>query len=150
MSRLNNVVARTQEERNEGDIEDVEEDANSESDVEFNLDGDLEKDDTEEELEQLVFGDSVGFRERLKSFRDEDEAEDQDATGLEGLDDADVGQALRDDFPETSGLIVCSCSSPTLHQRVICLTHLLRVRTIMTRLYDPSCQLLGKTVTMSE
>lgn len=56
-----------------------------------------EKDETEEELEQLVFGDSAGFREGLKNFRQaattEDE-DDQDVTGLEGLDDGDVGQAL--------------------------------------------------------
>ena len=66
------------------------------SEVEFEVGSEPEKDDTEEELEQLVFGDSAGFRERLKDFQQQDgkeHEEEQDTTGLEGLDDADVGQA---------------------------------------------------------
>lgn len=57
----------------------------------------LEKDETEVELERLVFGDSSGFREGLKDFAPaerEDDGDAERATGLEGLDDADVGQAL--------------------------------------------------------
>ena len=67
------------------------------SEVEFEPESEPEKDETEEELEQLVFGDSAGFRERLKSFGQvaaEDSEDAQQTTGLEGLDDADVGQAL--------------------------------------------------------
>lgn len=67
------------------------------SDVEINVDGVPEKDETEEELERLVFGDGAGFRAALaRTSVDEDaEAQDQDddgMTGLEGLDDAQVGQ----------------------------------------------------------
>jgi hypothetical protein len=72
-----------------------------ESDAEIIVDGELDKDETEEELERLVFGDSAAFREGLKDFtleeyhEHEDEGEhDGDATtsGLEGLDDAQVGR----------------------------------------------------------
>lgn len=68
-----------------------------ESDVDFELDGEPEKDDVEQELERLVFGDSAGFREGLREValgEAESDGEDEDAaTGFEGLDDADVGQA---------------------------------------------------------
>ncbi|KAK3710961.1 U3 snoRNP protein [Vermiconidia calcicola] len=63
------------------------------SDVEFELDGEPEKDETEEELEHLVFGDSAGFREGLKKFRQGEQKEEEETlagTGLEGLDDADL------------------------------------------------------------
>ncbi|KAI5363876.1 putative U3 small nucleolar RNA-associated protein [Septoria linicola] len=70
---------------------DVEED---ESEAEIVVDGEIEKDETEEELERLVFGDSVGFRDGLRDFDredEQDEAADNDATtGLEGLDDAQL------------------------------------------------------------
>lgn len=73
----------------------VQEESDAGSDVEFVTEGDLEKDEAEEELERLVFGDSEGFREGLKDFKlndeDAEEGEDSDAQGgLEGLDDADV------------------------------------------------------------
>jgi hypothetical protein len=73
----------------------VQEESDAGSDVEFVTDGDMEKDEAEEELERLVFGDSEGFREGLKDFKlndeDAEEGEDSDAQGgLEGLDDADV------------------------------------------------------------
>ena len=46
------------------------------SDVEFVTEAELEKDEAEEELERLVFGDSEGFREGLRDFKlDDDEAE---------------------------------------------------------------------------
>ena len=69
------------------------------SDVEFVTEAELEKDEAEEELERLVFGDSEGFREGLRDFKlDDDEAEedgdDSDASGLEGMDDADVSYSL--------------------------------------------------------
>lgn len=63
----------------------------SESDDEEN-----EKDETEVELERLIFGDSAGFRDRLKgsALAVREEEEDNEQPGLDGLDDADVGQAL--------------------------------------------------------
>lgn len=67
------------------------------SDVNFGLDADSEKSEAEEELERLVFGDSAGFRQQLKDFAVKDATEESDAleiTGLEGLDDADVGLVL--------------------------------------------------------
>ena len=57
-----------------------------------------DKDSTEEELERLVFGDNAGFRAGLKKatqiatvegLRQEDE-EQEEATGLESAQDADV------------------------------------------------------------
>jgi U3 small nucleolar RNA-associated protein 18 len=66
------------------------------SDVEFVTEAELEKDEDEEELERLVFGDSEGFREGLRDFKlddgeDEDDGGESDAQdGLEGMDDADV------------------------------------------------------------
>ncbi|GAB7340958.1 hypothetical protein MBLNU457_7300t2 [Dothideomycetes sp. NU457] len=51
------------------------------------------KDDVEEELERLVFGDSAGFREGLRDFGgaavDDDEGDAQD-DGLEGIADNDL------------------------------------------------------------
>lgn len=75
----------------EADMEQEEED--EDSDIEVNLGGELERDETEEELERLVFGDSAGFREGLKEFSlGDDEADEQHgANGLAGLEDADVG-----------------------------------------------------------
>jgi hypothetical protein len=69
------------------------------SDVDFVTEAELEKDEAEEELERLVFGDSEGFREGLRDFKlDDDEVEedgnDSDASGLEGMDDADVSHSL--------------------------------------------------------
>jgi U3 small nucleolar RNA-associated protein 18 len=68
--------------------------------VEFVTEAELEKDEAEEELERLVFGDSEGFREGLRDFKlDDDEAEEDgdesDAQdGLRGMDDADVCYSL--------------------------------------------------------
>lgn len=94
MSRLSAEAKRTQEEAEEDDVLVDGEDEYDESDVEFNLESDVEKDEIEEELEHLVFGDSAGFRENLRSFPQEDaadNAEDHATTGLEGLEDAEVG-----------------------------------------------------------
>lgn len=76
--------------------------AADESDVEFQLDGEPERDETERELERLVFGDSAGFREGLDDAahddepleQEDDEEEDGEGqpSGMEGLDDAAVGQ----------------------------------------------------------
>lgn len=75
--------------------EDEDEEMDDEIDGE---DEESDKDDGEIELERLVFGDSAGFREGLKASalarRDEVE-DDEQTTGLDGLDDADVGQALK-------------------------------------------------------
>ena len=73
--------------------------AADESDVEFQLDGEPERDETERELERLVFGDSAGFREGLEDAAPDDEASTQEdgedeegqPSGMEGLDDAAVG-----------------------------------------------------------
>ena len=87
-----------------------------ESDVEFQLDGELEADETEQELEKLVFGDSAGFRQGLRGFAlDEEEQEEEDGarqTGLEGLEDADVGQGHLRTRWEACGLTGNSSSSP--------------------------------------
>lgn len=97
MSRLDVKAAQSQEDVEEEYESEVErEDEYNESDVEFNVDSEPEKDETEEELEHLVFGDSAGFREWLKSFPQQEATEGTDeqvGTGLEGLDDADVGQS---------------------------------------------------------
>ncbi|KAK5169102.1 U3 snoRNP protein [Saxophila tyrrhenica] len=85
-------------EREESEAE--ERSASDESDVEIEID-EPEKDESEEELEQLVFGDSAGFRRGLAAFADERDGEDEEDaadTGFAGLDDADlfftdVGQA---------------------------------------------------------
>ncbi|KAF7185774.1 putative U3 small nucleolar RNA-associated protein 18 [Pseudocercospora fuligena] len=84
------------------------EEMEDESDVEIVVDGEMEKDETEEELERLVFGDSAGFREGLKDFDAEEvEEQEEDGTGLEGLDDAqlfftDTGDNTLAPPPETA------------------------------------------------
>jgi hypothetical protein len=88
-------ASKKQEETVQQPTPPVQEESDAGSDVEFVTDGDMEKDEAEEELERLVFGDSEGFREGLKDFKlndeDAEEGEDGDAQGgLEGLDDADV------------------------------------------------------------
>jgi U3 small nucleolar RNA-associated protein 18 len=72
----------------------------------------MEKDATEIELEKLVFGDESGFREGVRSHKlectleenypsedgfpvSEGEREPGDDEGLEGVDDADVGNKFR-------------------------------------------------------
>lgn len=92
MSRLNVAVAERPRQPARARSEDEAED---ESDVEFELDAEPEKDEKEEELERLVFGDSAGFRAGLKSLARIELEQEDDAnidTGLEGLEDADVGQ----------------------------------------------------------
>lgn len=94
MSKLqaNNAEHEDDEEQQSSAHEDaVDED---DSDGEFESDGEPEKDETEVELERLVFGDSAGFREGLRDFareEREDEGAEEETTGLEGLDNADVG-----------------------------------------------------------
>jgi len=89
-------AARKQEETVQQPTPPAQEGSEDGSDVEFVTEAELEKDEAEEELERLVFGDSEGFREGLRDFKlDDDKAEeigdDSDAQdGLEGMDDADV------------------------------------------------------------
>ena len=60
-----------------------------------------EKDATELELEKLLFGDETGFREGLKSYRDDDEnigtlqSEDRDKDAFPEDEEADL-EALND------------------------------------------------------
>ena len=72
----------------------------------------VEKDNTELELEKLVFGDDVGFREGLRSYREangdtealhleppDDSAASEESIALEGeeldaVDDADVSNCM--------------------------------------------------------
>ena len=127
MSRLKVRDMQSREEAEETDVPVVEEEEDSESEVESDADSELEKDEAEEELEHLVFGDSAGFRERLRSFPQEDTAageDDENITGLEGLDDAQVGQASNlAIYRRFVQLTYSSFSSQTQLQRVIFITH---------------------------
>lgn len=99
MSRLE--VAESLEPRSDAESEELDfggEESDDGSDIEIDVDNDIEKDESEEELEQLVFGDDKGFRSGLKTFVSGQEQQgyenQQLGTGLEGLNDADVGQAF--------------------------------------------------------
>jgi U3 small nucleolar RNA-associated protein 18 len=93
-------AARKQEETVQQPTPPAQEGSEDGSDVEFVTEAELEKDEAEEELERLVFGDSEGFREGLRDFKldDDDVGEDGDESdaqdGLEGMDDADVCYSL--------------------------------------------------------
>jgi U3 small nucleolar RNA-associated protein 18 len=93
-------VAKKQEETVQQPTPPAQESSDEGSDVEFVTDAELEKDEAEEELERLVFGDSEGFREGLREFKlddgeDEENGEESNAqNGLEGMDDADVRLSL--------------------------------------------------------
>ena len=98
--------------------EDEDDDMDDETDGE---DEESDKDDGEIELERLVFGDSAGFREGLKGSAlavREDEEDEGEATGLDGLDDADVGQALREQFARNRLLNMSSSSLRILELRL--------------------------------
>lgn len=69
-------------------------DGEQDSDVNVQLDVESDMSEAEEELERLVFGDAAGFRKNLKELARGNVDEDvlaEGTTGLEGLDDADVG-----------------------------------------------------------
>lgn len=91
------------------------------SDVEFVTNTELEKDDAEEELERLVFGDGEGFRDGLRDFKLDDDEADEDGDesgsqgGLEGMDDADVCSLAWIAIASDERLTSCSCSFPTWH-----------------------------------
>lgn len=81
----------------ESDEEDEPETADHDVDMNGIMDDDdddeMEKDDVEEELERLVFGDSAGFREGLRDFGGaavDDDTEDAQDGGLEGIADNDL------------------------------------------------------------
>lgn len=146
-------AAKKQEESVQQPTPPAQEASDDDSDVEFVTEGELEKDDAEEELERLVFGDSEGFRDGLRDFKlddgeaDEGEEEDGDAeNGLEGMDDADVGGTLEPKSMEAVLLTRRSFSSPTLRLQRIHTKHL-RIRTRTIRL--PSSQWHGRIVTTS-
>ena len=80
-------------------------------------DNDSDKDSTEEELERLIFGDSAGFRDNLKAFKEtpstgnelvlaDESDEDEGRTGLEGLADKDL--FFLDDGPGDAGALPVS------------------------------------------
>lgn len=114
MSRLNVLESRRGDEEDEQEFSGSEEDQYSDSEVESEAESEAEKDESEEELERLVFGDRAGFRDGLSRFRpDTDEGEDdQGLTGLEGLDDSQVGQTLNRKRRVYLYLTDNSCSSP--------------------------------------
>lgn len=92
MSRADPVVLERQSDEQEHSSDNGE--AEEDSDVDFQLDVEEEKSEAEEELERLVFGDTAGFKENLRSSAlasAQLEDSDDGITGLEGLDDADVG-----------------------------------------------------------
>ena len=86
----------------------------------------MEKDDTELELEKVVFGDDIGFHEALKSHSQAIAAPSQPATvqsqqeekhgieeeGLEDIDDADVGALIESTIPYPVKLTVLSALLP--------------------------------------
>jgi len=93
-------AARKQEETVQQPTPPAQEGSEEGSDVEFVTEAEIEKDEAEEELERLVFGDSEGFREGLRDFKLGDDEAEQDGDesdaqgGLEGMDDADVCHSL--------------------------------------------------------
>ena len=90
----------------------------------------MEKDDTEVELEKLVFGDDAGFHEGLKFHQStfskdlDTNAEDQqdaarpsdEAHGLQAVDDADVRTLASTLFPQQNAHRRVSSSSLIPHQ----------------------------------
>jgi U3 small nucleolar RNA-associated protein 18 len=92
------TAAEETDESSELDLDEADGESEVSEDVDVQMDDEEEKDDSEEELERLVFGDSAGFSKGLSAYAAEQDRErdleEQQATGLEGLDDAEVGQAL--------------------------------------------------------
>ncbi len=93
MSRSKQLLAEREDSSPEPQYA-AEEQEESDSDVEIEVEEEIQKDDTEQELERLVFGDRAGFKDSLAKFSAEQTVaipETDENTGLEGLDDADVG-----------------------------------------------------------
>lgn len=83
-------------------------------------DDEEEKGDVETELERLVFGDSVGFREGLRNFAGNEgtaqnalvtQEEEDDEGGLEGIADSDVGMHAKRERDDPQA----DCSSALLY-----------------------------------
>jgi hypothetical protein len=151
MSKLNGAKHMQQQADPSSDDEEADAEASEASEVEFEVQSLPEKDETEEELEQLAFGDSAGFRKGLSSFAAgrEQEEEDQPGTGLEGLDDADVGQALDAAVEVVSMLLmVRSYSSPMLDLPINLRVYSGLPATTIIR-YDLGMRQRGKIVTTS-
>ncbi|KAK5705790.1 U3 snoRNP protein [Elasticomyces elasticus] len=94
------------------------------SDVEFVLDREPEKDAVELELERLVFGDSAGFRAGLGELAvqdGEDVEEDEggeEATGYEGVEDADLFFTDTGDAPLANTTADDSSDDDTAHGKL--------------------------------
>jgi hypothetical protein len=114
MSRLE--VTEETSPQSDGESEELDfnvEENNDDSDIQIEVDNEVEKDESEEELEQLVFGDSKGFRSGLKTFTLEQEDAAEVSTGIEGLNDAEVGQAHVVEYIGCGILMLRSSSSQT-------------------------------------
>lgn len=99
----------------------------SDAEDHFGSDDPVEKDETEVELEKLVFGDDAGFLEGLKSHRQEvarsevdqleevaegkDTSADEDE-GLEGIADADVKSSVSTTYSILSNLTLSPALLP--------------------------------------
>ncbi|KAK5695702.1 U3 snoRNP protein [Elasticomyces elasticus] len=94
------------------------------SDVEFVLDREPEKDAVELELERLVFGDSAGFRAGLGELavQDGDDMEEdeggEEGTGYEGVEDADLFFTDTGDAPLANTTTDDSSDDETLKGRL--------------------------------
>lgn len=75
-------------------VEDMSEDepSSSESDMQSTSDEEAGKDETELQLEKLVFGDAAGFREAVQGFQGEEQGQTKDSRdeSLADINDADV------------------------------------------------------------
>lgn len=85
-------VSGNEEDFESFDEEDEEESAESEGSIDDDMSEDsMEKSDTEQELEGLVFGDTAGFRQNIKAWRaDQSEEQRQQDSAISGVDDSDV------------------------------------------------------------
>ncbi|KAK6410763.1 U3 snoRNP protein [Elasticomyces elasticus] len=94
------------------------------SDVEFVLDREPEKDAVELELERLVFGDSAGFRAGLGELAvqdgevDGEEEGEEEGTGYEGVEDADLFFTDTGDAPLANTTTDDSSDNDTAHGRL--------------------------------
>ncbi|KAK4898285.1 U3 snoRNP protein [Elasticomyces elasticus] len=94
------------------------------SDVEFVLDREPEKDAVELELERLVFGDSAGFRAGLGELAVQDgddieeDEEGEEGTGYEGVEDADLFFTDTGDTPLLNPTAEDSSDDETLKGRL--------------------------------
>ena len=82
------------EDGNQDDFERFDEDEAGDDealDSEDDSDGSVQKDDTEEELERLVFGDTAGFKQDIKTWKTSEKDEDAIPDhSLTAIDDGEV------------------------------------------------------------